>query len=225
MRAQVGDQPVERRIGDRDPIDVDHRHDEAAAGEQRRQRGRLDPRMDVRRRRAARLVGGAHRAAQLRQGVAAGHRADQQRVRAQRRAEPPQRARQIVDRVERADRDAPDRSRRLAARPRSSMIGCAARGARRTAARDRRRRRGRPTAPSRAGQSGSGQPISSAESKRRWISREPLEAVVERALVQEQLAARCGTRGRGAARASRMSNSRLGHAALVRRARRADKRR
>ena len=49
---------------------------------------------------------------------------------------------------------------------------------------------------------GSGQPISRARSKRRANVAEPVEAVVEGALVEEQLGADRGRRGRGAARAA-----------------------
>ena len=45
--AQIVDQLVEARVSDSDPVDIDHRHDEAGGAEQRGKRRRLDPRVDM----------------------------------------------------------------------------------------------------------------------------------------------------------------------------------
>ena len=71
-------QPLERAIGNAQPIHVDDRPREPGCLEKRRDRGRLDSRVNMRRRAAHDLVGGAHRCAELRQGVATGHCADEQ---------------------------------------------------------------------------------------------------------------------------------------------------
>ena len=47
-RAQVANEVAEAFVGDLDAVDIDHRHGEARAGQQGRQAGGLDPRMDVR---------------------------------------------------------------------------------------------------------------------------------------------------------------------------------
>ncbi len=73
--------------------------------QQRSEHRRLDPRVDMGNRDAADRIGGPHRGAQLRQGVAARYGADQERVRRHAGAQAPKRAGQIVDGVERAERD------------------------------------------------------------------------------------------------------------------------
>ncbi len=45
--AQIGNEPVERPIGNGHSVDVDHRHHEATGREQRRKRRGLDSRMDM----------------------------------------------------------------------------------------------------------------------------------------------------------------------------------
>jgi hypothetical protein len=59
--AKIGDQPIKRGIGDRYAVDVDHRIDESCFGQQGRQRGRFDARMNVGRGRSCQGVGRAHR--------------------------------------------------------------------------------------------------------------------------------------------------------------------
>jgi len=102
--ADVADQSLQRRIRHSDAVDINDRVDEAGDVEKRCKRGRLDPRMDVRSGGASDGVSRSHGGSKLRQGVAAGHRANEQTVCAHCMADQLQRQRQIVDRVERADR-------------------------------------------------------------------------------------------------------------------------
>ena len=105
-----------------------------------------------------------------------------------------QRSRQVVDRVERADCNAQvvavpglDRRQRIAALDRPSTVSTQAE---------------QPFAPARVRASRS----ASAESNRRCTSDEPLEHVLERALVQEQLRAAPGRPVAAASRAACWSN-------------------
>ena len=122
-RAQVGDQPLERAIGDRQ---CDRRRrpvDEAGVSEQRRQRRRFDAWMDMRRGTPAAASAARIADRELWQGVAARHapisRASDRmacRIRLQRE-------RQVIDRVERANRERSGRKRLRAAptHPRAMM--------------------------------------------------------------------------------------------------------
>ncbi len=120
--------------------------DEARGAEQRSERRRLDSRVDMRG--AAFRAAGRRRAwqAQLRQRVATGHRADEQSVAGQSGANARQGAGQVVDRVERADRDGTDRRRSPPARNRPRRLSRCRRLGRSTA-RIARPRPGPPTPP------------------------------------------------------------------------------
>ena len=155
--AQIGDQLCERAIRTCDPVDIDHRDGEARRATAA---GRAPPLRsgDGRGARAARhRVRGAHRAAQLRQRVAARHRADQQAVVPQRRRISAQRARQVIDGIERADREHEVISRAPAPTA-SSMIGSPS-AALRTAAPGSRTSTARQRRAVASGQPGSGHPI------------------------------------------------------------------
>ena len=102
-RAQVRDQAVERRIADRGPLDIDHRHREAGTGEQTGQRRGIDPR--VRAGSDNRAIGGQQRAAQERETVAADEGAEHRRIGLERSGQAAERERQVVDSVQRAAGD------------------------------------------------------------------------------------------------------------------------
>ena len=103
---QVRDQPGQGRIAHLHHLAVRDRQSEARAGEQIARRAHVDLRMDARGGVAPfRRLGRAHRPAQARQAAGAGEGGEKQAVRLQRAADQAQRAGQIVDRVEQADRD------------------------------------------------------------------------------------------------------------------------
>lgn len=212
-RAQIADQPGESFVGDLDSIDVDDRLRETGGGEQGRQHRRLDPGMDVGDGDALDLVCSAHRVAQLGQCLAARQRAEEQAVGTQRRPDPRQRLRQVVDGVE---------SRRGDAQIVGRWVGCQlvfddrlARGrlgeARSGVANlDRTGELAEPRAPLRVG---------TTDQKRRSEASadqsEPVEAIVERSLVQEQFGP--GSEGAIAAKRAQFQVEQVGpHPPLVR---------
>ena len=104
-RAEVGEQRGEVGVAQRDPVDVDHRHDETGRREQCREGGGLDPRMGARGDRAGQAVGGEHGAAEGGKSVSAGKCADEGAVGTQSAADCRKRGAELVDRIERPDRN------------------------------------------------------------------------------------------------------------------------
>jgi len=102
--AEIADQSLQRRIRHSYPVNIHDGINEAGGVEEWCNRGRLDARMDVRGGGASDGISRSHGGSKLRQGVAAGHRANEQTVCAHCMADQPQRQWQIVDRVERAHR-------------------------------------------------------------------------------------------------------------------------
>ena len=103
--AQVADEVHQRLESDVDRLDVDHRQSESGPGQQVAGGADVDLGMDSSRRRTRHRVRGEHRPLQPRQAAGAGEGAEEQAVRPQRPSDQKQRARQIVDGVERARRD------------------------------------------------------------------------------------------------------------------------
>lgn len=214
---QVRDQRPERRIRDLHPVDVDHGHDEAACPKQRGEGRSVDPRVDVGRGGSRHLIGGEHGRPQPGERIPSGQCADQQGIGAQRNANPSKDARQIVDGVESSDRDAQivavGRSGPAIFPDRKPVGG----GGEQGPGLDHVHLAG-----SGAKESGPGR-VGAADQKRRFEGtgdqRQSLEAVVEGALVQEQLgpAAECPV---AAERAQRQVEQFAGHGSkLVRRPR------
>ncbi len=105
-RPKIRDQPRERGEAHRHALDVGDRQGEAGAAQQVAGGAHVDLRMDMGRGFAAfGLLGGAHRASQARQAAGAGEGGEEQAVGPQRAPDQGQRAGQIVDAVEDADRD------------------------------------------------------------------------------------------------------------------------
>ena len=77
---KIGYQPIQGRIGNRNPIDIDHGMEEPGIGQERRQSRSLYPRMHVRGCNAGYRIRGAHGAPQLRQRIAAGCGAEEQAI-------------------------------------------------------------------------------------------------------------------------------------------------
>ena len=103
--AQIANECRQVGIAQRHAVDVDHWHDEAGGGQQSGERGWSDPRVGARGGGASQAVGGKHRAAQGRETVAPGERADEGAVGAQGAADRGQRRAEVVDGVERANGD------------------------------------------------------------------------------------------------------------------------
>lgn len=102
---KIIDQAREPLVSYPNAVDVDHRVREPCARQQSREHRRLDPRVNVRNRDTLHLVGCAHRRSQLRHGLSAGHRTEEQTVGRKREPNARERLRQIVDGIERADRE------------------------------------------------------------------------------------------------------------------------
>jgi len=104
--SQIVDQSREALIRDADPVHVDDRHSEAGSGQERGEPGCLDPRMNVGHSRTPHLIRGAHRRTQLRQRVAARDGTEEECARLKHHPDSPQRLGQIIDRIQRSDRNA-----------------------------------------------------------------------------------------------------------------------
>lgn len=103
--AEILNQPIEAVVGNLHRVDIDDRHGKPACRQQPGKRRRFEPRMDVRRGAARLLVGSTHRRAEPWQRVASCDRADEQRIRLQRKADTRQCRGKVVDAFKRADRD------------------------------------------------------------------------------------------------------------------------
>ena len=201
-RPQVGDQAVERRIGYCDPVDIDHRFREPACSSKWSKRRRFDARMDVRRRGAGHRVGGAHRGPQCGSVSPPEHGAEQQRIAARLHGGSAlQRQRQIVDGVERADRQARGRKRRSGGSHASSINGSplGSRGEQRAGI---ARPRHCPRSAKAIGPSGDPGSRSAGALEPSLQQRQPVQAIGEGAFVEGTARPRCARRGRGAARAA-----------------------
>ena len=100
---QVVYQPVQRRVRYGDTVDVDDRIDETRVRQQRRERRRFDPRMDVGRGRTTDGIGRAHGRPQLRECVPAGLGGEEGRIGTHGMADEPQCQRQVGDGIELAN--------------------------------------------------------------------------------------------------------------------------
>lgn len=167
--AKVADQPVQIGVADRHTVDIDHRFAEPDRLEQRRERRTVNAGVKARARAAVDAVGGDHGLAQARKTGAADDRAEQQTAGAKHMAKRECRGLDIVGRFQFADRQAQiDACRRHICQIADANVG-----------HDRRQ----PVAPLL---------VAVSDNRRRAEAgahvREPIEAIVECAMVEEIVA-------------------------------------
>lgn len=102
--AKIANQAVERPVGKFDPVNIDHRIDEARLSQKPRQTRRLDSRVDMGRRAALAAIGREHRPAQSWKALPAGNGAKQQAAGPQHQMQRGSGQRQAIGGIEQANR-------------------------------------------------------------------------------------------------------------------------